>query len=293
MTNKTVNAFNSFFYEFVKVAKNITKTESVDLYKTIKDRYTVKDYVTLEHIDFYASNVTDEFVQKLVNEDEIPGEIEIMKDIPLCKLTNETSSKSILSYVLIFTVLVMIHRKNMDTEQVSSFISILGSCQEGKEVDMEDIIDEDVIVILNKIKNLAEESCKESCKNANSFEDAIENSTIGSLAKEIAKDIDIDSLKIEKPEDMFSSENSKFIGDIVGKVTSSLHQKMQNGSLKQDQIMSEAMNLFSSMNSSGKNDMFGEMMKNMAKSFGGGNHNSSVARSRLAKKLAQRKSESK
>lgn len=293
MTNKTVNAFNSFFYEFVKVAKNITKTESVDLYKTIKDRYTVKDYVTLEHIEFYASNVTDEFVQKLVNEDEIPGEIEIMKDIPLCKLTNETSSKSILSYVLIFTVLVMIHRKNMDTEQVSSFISILGSCQEGKEVDMEDIIDEDVIVILNKIKNLAEESCKESCKNANSFEDAIENSTIGSLAKEIAKDIDIDSLKIEKPEDMFSSENSKFIGDIVGKVTSSLHQKMQNGSLKQDQIMSEAMNLFSSMNSSGKNDMFGEMMKNMAKSFGGGNHNSSVARSRLAKKLAQRKSESK
>jgi len=293
MTNKTVNAFNSFFYEFVKVAKNITKTESSDLYKTIKDRYTVKDYSTLEHIDFYSSNVTDEFVQKLVNDNEIPGEIEIMNDIPLCKLTNETSSKSILSYVLIFTVLVMIHRKNMDTEQVSNFISILGSCQEGKEADMEDILDEDVIVILNKIKNLAEESSAESCKSANSFEDAIENSTIGSLAKEIAKDIDIDSLKIEKPEDMFSSENSKFIGDIVGKVTSSLHQKMQNGSLKQDQIMNEAMNLFSSMNSSGGNDMFGEMMKNMAKSFGGGNHNSSAARSRLAKKLAQRKSESK
>ena len=80
---------------------------------------------------------------------------------------------------------------------------------------------------------------------------------------------------------------------------------MQNGSIRQDQMMSEAMNLFSSMGSGGfggfgggggeagagggaSADMFANMMSTMSKSFSGG-HSGAAARTRLSRKYAERK----
>lgn len=291
MTSKIVTLFNSYFYEFIKLSKSIVKKDDTELYNLIREKFPIKESNSI-NIDSFGKLVTSEFLSSLLlyeEGDKVPQNVldsEIVEGFKISMLINDGTTKSIMSYVLIFTVLTVIHRKDMSNEGIEGFIDILSSCQKGEDSDkMGDIMDEDLVSLLNKIKELSSNDTASS-----GFEEALANSSIGNIAKDIAKEIDIDSLNIKKPEDMFSAENSQFIGDIVTKVTSSLHKKMQNGSINQDQLMGEAMNLFSSMNGGPGGDMLSEMMKNMSKSFGGGNrHSGSAARNRLSKKLAERK----
>lgn len=297
MTSKIVTLFNSYFYEFIKLSKSIVKKDDVALYNLIREKFPIKETNSI-NIDSFDKLVTSEFLSSLLlyeAGDKVPQIVldsEIVNGFKISMIINDTSMQSIMSYVLIFTVLTVIHRKNMSNEGIEEFIDILSTCQKGEDSDkMGDIMDEDLVSLLSKIKELSSHDTGASAASASSgFEEALANSSIGSIAKDIAKEIDIDSLNIKKPEDMFSAENSQFIGDIVTKVTSSLHKKMQNGSLNQEKLMGEAMNLFSSMNGGPSGDMLSEMMKNMSKSFGGGNrHSGPAARSRLSKKLADRK----
>ena len=96
----------------------------------------------------------------------------------------------------------------------------------------------------------------------------MENTKIGSIAQEIANDIDLSGMNLSKPEDILNGENSAVIGDIVSKVSSKLQQKFDNGSMKQEDLLTEAMSF---LNMFGKdNNMLSSIMKNMGANMGAG-----------------------
>ena len=316
---KTVSTFNFFFYEFVKVAKSITKTSSTEVYNLIRKNYVVKDMVTEEHIKHFSDNMSEEKFKDILELDtgdikmtENLETVEVIKDVSMKTLVSDVDAtenlSGIYSYLIILTIMQHAYKKELSEESVDTLVATLSQCQSGAEViDYDDILDEDLVTLLQKVYDLSD-SGTSKCDAAGaegdskpggggSFEEKLENSTIGSLAREIASDIDVSNINVENPEDLFSGENSQLIGDIVGKVTSKLHKKMQNGSIRQDQMMSEAMNLFSSMGSGGfggagggvpNSDMFANMMSTMSKSFAGG-HSGAAARNRLSRKYAERK----
>lgn len=79
----------------------------------------------------------------------------------------------------------------------------------------------------------------------------LKNSKIGSIAKEIAEEIDFSGIDAGKPEEWLDISNisnpNSFIGNIVGKLGTKLTAKMQNGELKQEDIITDVMSLMMSM----------------------------------------------
>jgi hypothetical protein len=318
---KTVSTFNCFFYEFIKVAKSITKTSNTEVYNLIRENYVVKDMVTEDHIKYFDSNVTQEVFDDLLQLDiddikitENIEKVEVIKGVDMKTLIDDGSTENlsgIYCYLIILTIMQHAYKKELSEESVDTLVSTLSQCQSNlKVIDYDDILDEDLVSLLQKVHDLSkgvdcgddeEDGGENKGGGKSTFEEKLENSTIGSLAREIAGDIDVSKMDIKNPEDLFSNENSQLIGDIVGKVTSKLHKKMQNGTIRQDQMMSEAMNLFSSMGGLGGmggggggdgagvgGDMFANMMNTMSKSFSG-SHSGAAARTRLSRKYADRK----
>jgi hypothetical protein len=312
-----VATFNSFFYEFVKVAKGITKTHNKDVYEIIRKNYTVKDSSTKDHMMNFVEELTPSLLDDILNIDvSVPvlsegmKKMQIIKGVDMSVLLSAADSddmNGIFSYIFIMCVLQIGYVNELTEDSMNKLVNTLSECQTcngcSDGISFDDILDENITNLLEKIAKL---STSQETKGAGStFEEKLSNSTIGSLAKEIAEDMDISKMNINSPDDIFSADNSQVIGDIVGKVTSKLHSKMQNGTINQEQMMSEAMSLFSTMGGlgglsgmmggaagggegSGFNpDMLNNMMKTMSKSFGG--HSGSAARSRLSRKYADRK----
>ena len=226
-----------------------------------------------------------------------------------------------------------------DTETTSTvyplfvkFVRILSMIQKGDDpkVELDDIIDDDVKCLASRIKHFSpsndeakvDETADVLPNPPMEFLESIENSQIANLAKEISKEIDLSSLNIEKPEDIvklmdFSGSNN-FLGDIVSKVSTKLNEKIANGSMKQEDLMSEAMGMMSMLNSGGgagggiadmlknmgglgglggmlNNPMFAEMMKQSKKgktqtrNTHGQRKGSASTRDRLRKKLDEKK----
>ena len=290
MSGKVVYAFNNYFYDFIKDLKQFCKGN--DLYKTIKENYTVKNMPTEDNMAYLMDQLNDKnIVQSIINDDNWEentelGAIKIVKDVSIediCKVENYDNFRNVfVSYFLLFVVLGLLH-KDMNDDDAASILHILGQCQNGDpDVDFESILNEDIKQIMQLIhsSNVSEEP--------KPLNEILENSEIGNLAKEIAEDIDIEGLNIKDPMDLFKGENSKLIGDIVSKVSS----KFNSGELKQDKMMSEAMQF---MNTMGNNDMFKNIMSSMAGMQGmpgmppSGSHNAAGARARLSKKYASKK----
>ena len=193
-------------------------------------------------------------------------------------------------------------------------VKVLSMLQKGEDVsvELEDIIDDDVKSLLSKIQphQIPIPDTPETPEPAE-FLKGVENSKIGALASEISKDIDVSGLNIEKPEDIgklldFSGSNN-FLGDIVGKVSSKLTEKISSGEIKQEELISEAMSMMSMLNTGGgigdilknmgglgglaNNPMMAEMMKHMKKGKVQTRNqgSSSSTRDRLRKKLDERK----
>lgn len=197
-------------------------------------------------------------------------------------------------------------------------------CSESDEDEDEDEYNcEDVInVLLSNIKQLKSPNETEHvdtdnakyCKGEETDETPfdmsfIENSKIGKLAQEISSEIDFSNIKSADDISKFFDPKNNFIGDIVGKVGSKITDKLNNGDLKQDDLLSDAFGLMNSLG--GKipgggnmadilnNPMMKNIMQSMSKSMGG-EKNSKVSlnnnkmrtmstRERLKNKLKERK----
>lgn len=147
--------------------------------------------------------------------------------------------------------------------------------------------------------------------------DMLQNTKIGNIAKEISEELDLSSLNIQKPEDLLSMGSNGILGNIIGKVGSKIHAKIDNGELKHEDLMSEAMSMMSMLGGMGggaggadgsplggaaaflNNPMFKDMMKNMGglgnlanlanMAKGSDKVKSAQVKDRLRKKLGDRK----
>ncbi|GLC54524.1 hypothetical protein PLESTB_000875800 [Pleodorina starrii] len=113
----------------------------------------------------------------------------------------------------------------------------------------------------------------------------LRSTKIGSLAEEISKEIDLSKLNLDKPEDLLNltdPSNGKVIGDIVSKVGTKIQSKLNNGELRQDELLGEAMSLLGKFGGGmGKNIdglMNNPMFKSMVSAMGGSSNGGSGGR---------------
>lgn len=309
-SSKILYAFNKYFFDFIKDVKQLVKFDEAT-YKAIKSEYTVKDYSNTKYISHVSNIATENVIESITTAEEVGNilsletvrNLDILSGITIskiCDIIDASNNNMVTSYVLLFVTLSCIWTKELSDDESSKLLQLIGRCQSEMDIDFEeDVLDDDLCALFKKINK-----CNVAVKEENSevdgvdtqedgtdFANALENTTIGNLAKEIASSIKLDDVNISSPEDIFNGNNTQLIGDIVGKVTNNLQDKMKSGALNQDQLMSEAMSLFNNLGGA-NNDMFSNIMKNMGGGVPGGSHNKysgASARQRLAKKLEKKR----
>jgi hypothetical protein len=290
LNNRIVLAFNRFYRNLLKDLKAVDKT-------IIKKNYKVFNKISSEHIEFFKSQFDDVF-DNIINEDI--SALSVKQDFIEKCIVKEFSIKMILEnvddfeknvfwnylYILsLFTLTLKDAEGSNDTsdELFNTIITILSKIQKNEDVHeiVEDtIVDDDIKKIMLKIKpfkadeNILEEPPVETKTEDNKqyvppFPSEMQDSMICNLAKEISNEIDVSNIKLDKPEDVlklmdFSSGNN-IVGDIIKKVSTKIHDKINTGELKQEDLFNEAMSMMSMMNmgkgggSKEASDMFGGM----------------------------------
>lgn len=307
LKDKVVLTFNKFYASLLKDLK----TTNEDIRIVIKKNYKVLDKLSDVHMTFFKNQfVGDEEVAFLVKGD-LEGDMLnsklIAKDVTvfdvLKTIDNEVDKKVFWNYVYILTVIVLVG-KSVESEEdetagnalFEKVINILGIVQKGDSSEhlLEDIFDDDIRELLTKVQDFR--------KNVKLDGDepppippgpgeipmppfpGMQDSMICNLAKEISNEIDVSNIKVDKPEDVFKlmdfSSSNNIVGDIIKKVSTKIHDKINNGELKQEDLFGEAMNMMSMMNMGGgaggmgglgamagmfNNPMMSEMMKAMKK----------------------------
>ena len=225
--------------------------------------------------------------------------LEILKEINVYDIIQIVSDKEkdvVKCYLYIFYMLTYLYsettliQENVDEDKINELDLLFGKCLKlinaTQEVDMnvelDNILDDDLKTLLENIyesRNIIKESImkyENEELDGNEEDDAnpsldtaydyLHNSKIGALAKEISEDIDISKINVENPEQLLNidsifSGNNNALGDIIGKVGTKIAGKIQNGEIKQDELMQEAFTMMSKLN--GTNSFMENMMKNV------------------------------
>lgn len=341
--------FNKFFSAFVKDLKNM----DASLKAVVKKNFKVIDKSSEEYYAFFWQNVHPKYDAFLEEEDAV-DDVELVRGITVKSVLDVISGDDVVAfwnYVYTLITLGYLYTEVKATSEpegvegadvsegamgalFAKVVAILSLVQKGQDAsaDISDIVDDDVRKLVSKIKP-SPQGQEEVKLDGTEFLQNIDNSKIAELAKEISKDIDISQLNIEKPEDIsklldFSGSNS-FISDVVGKVSSKITEKIANGEINQNDLMSEAMSMMSMLNGAGagaggsggspmggiggiadmikglggmgglggmmNNPMFSEMMKAAKKgnvqtrNQSGSRRGGASARDRLRKKLDEKK----
>lgn len=153
-------------------------------------------------------------------------------------------------------------------------------------LDKEGIVDDDISKVLRKIlENRSEviQFSETDVPKRNDFPDMdmLKDSKIGNLAKEISESINLSDLNLGNMEEgmdigkLMNGENQAVLGNIIQTVGTKITEKMQNGELNQDELMSEAFGLMGKMNPSSMGmgndstvDMMSQMMNMMSQQPG-------------------------
>ena len=296
LSEKILFLFNKFFISFVK---DIKDTDD-DFKVSIKKNYKVIDKSSDEHLNEFWSTFKD-YIPSFADADA-NADLTILKDIKVNDIISKLGDdvEVFWNYIYILsTFSYLFNQEDQSEELFNKVVDVLGLIQKGTYKDnlvddVDDILDDDIKTLLLKITPRMSKSASDtsdadadaSDKKAEGFDfgsifgESAKNSKIANLAKEISEEIDVSSIKIEKPEDImkmmdFSSSNN-VMGDIIKKVSSKITDKIQNGDLNQQDLLSEAMGMMSMMGGKGggafgglgdmlNNPMVAEFMKSMKK----------------------------
>ena len=337
LKDKIVLTFNKFYASLLKDLK----TTNEDIRAVIKKNYKVLDKLSDVHMQYFKEQLGGEkdvlFLTKgdlsenTLNDRYIAKEVKIA-DV-LSTIDNEVDAKVFWNYIYILSVLLLVQKStdavddstNDDTtahaELFDKVLSILGTIQRGESAEdlLDDVMDDDIKELLTKVQDFRKNIKLESevpppippgpgeIPMPPPFPPGMQDSMICNLAKEISNEIDVSNIKVDKPEDVFKlmdfSASNNIVGDIIKKVSTKIHDKINNGELKQEDLFGEAMNMMNMMNMGGaggmggmaglfNNPMMSEVMKAMKKvkavpkqdAFKKGS-----ARDRLRAKLEERK----
>lgn len=288
LSEKILFLFNKFFISFVKDIKDTDDNFKV----SIKKNYKVIDKSSDEHLNEFWS-VFKDYIPSFTDTCE---DLIILKDIKVNDIITKLGDdvEVFWNYIYILsTFSYLFNQEDQSEELFNKVVDVLGLIQKGTYKDnlvddVDDILDDDIKTLLLKITPRMSKSESEPAATSDKpgfdfgsiFGESAKNSKIANLAKEISEEIDVSSIKIDKPEDImkmmdFSSSNN-VMGDIIKKVSSKITDKIQNGDLNQQDLLSEAMGMMSMMGGKGggafgglgdmlNNPMVAEFMKSMKK----------------------------
>lgn len=303
LSEKILFLFNKFFISFVK---DIKDTDD-DFKVSIKKNYKVIDKSSDEHLNEFWDTFKD-YIPSFSNFTATDAGVIVLKDIKVSDIISKLGDdvEVFWNYIYILsTFSYLFNQEDQSEELFNKVVDVLGLIQKGTYKDnlvddVDDILDDDIKTLLLKITprmskgESSETNASTSDTSANDadkpgfdfgsiFGETAKNSKIANLAKEISEEIDVSSIKIEKPEDImkmmdFSSSNN-VMGDIIKKVSSKITDKIQSGDLNQQDLLSEAMGMMSMMGAGGgkggnpfgglgdmlNNPMVAEFMKSMKK----------------------------
>ena len=155
-------------------------------------------------------------------------------------------------------------------EQQNLLVIIIGLIEkinnkENINNELSEILDDEIKILLENLTKV-----KVVVNMNTNIDDLIGDSKIGNLAKEISNSINLEDLNIENPSDLLNPENlfggngGNLIGNLVQQVGSSITDKINNGEIKQDELIKDAFSLMSRMqNGSDNNPIINDMMSNM------------------------------
>ena len=304
LKNKIQFVFNKIQLNLIKEIKE----KNADLKKAIKQNYKVYDKYSDSHILFFDTQLNDDIKNSFNEENDIFENEHVLK----MQAIRDVDVNTILKYVsgneieIVRCYVFMLHMinylyvevsklldNNFDEEKYNEILLMFNKSmkaieltdEEAFQAEMENIVDDDLKHILEKIHNtrknmtnspVEDNSLDETNQdNVNTAFDFLNNSKIGELAKEISEDIDVSKLNVKEPEDllnidqMFNGENSGLLGDIINKVGTKITDKIQNGDIKQEDLLSEAFSMMGKLNlGGGNNDFMQQMMANAMKEGG-------------------------
>ena len=211
---------------------------------------------------------------------------------------NENDKNTVRYYMYILLLMAFLKKDSMDDNKknilLDASINIIGHLDKNQlsvddfeaMLDKEGIVDNDISKVLRKIlENRSEviQFSESDVPKSNDFPDMdmLKNSKIGNLAKEISESINISDLNLGNMEEgmdigkLMNGENQAVLGNIIQTVGTKITEKMQNGELNQDELMSEAFGLMAKMNPGSMGmgndstiDMMSQMMKMMSQQPG-------------------------
>jgi hypothetical protein len=284
--DQLIFTFNKFFYDLVKDLKTSTPSLSAQ----IKKNYSLRERETRDHFNLIADGMTEDIIKCLVSSpvDQLftfgqVTKVHILLDLDINDILLQIPvdfKEPFLGYLYLFAILILVERT-----QSNLFLPVMytiNAIQKGEafEKPMEDILDDDICALLKHF-HVVSKAPAAAPAPTDKMENIIGNSQIGSIAKEIASSIDLSSIN---PENMLSGSNCNMIGDLVSKVGVKLQEKFNDGSMKQEDLVKEAMSMMSMMGGGGGGA--GGFMSELFKTFGGAGAPANGAR-RHKKKLTK------
>ena len=278
---KVVYSFNNFYLNFLTDMK-----KNNDCFrKHVKKNYKVFDKASPVYFETLKTSIDDQ-----ADKEDGLDNICLLPSLTYKDILAEVKEDDvgiIKSYTLIFKVLVSIYSDDDETilERVLEIIKSIQSPDNEDKDDMvkgklKTILDDELLGLLEEFYNVSKTikdhvtipEIPTSSEQTDVFK-MLENSKIGSLAKEISEEINFKDLNLQSPEQLLDFSNlgssNNVLGSIIGKVSSSIQSKIQNGQLSQTDLVNEAMSLVGMMNGGGgagnifSNPMLSELLGNM------------------------------
>lgn len=289
-------AFNKVLKSLIRDIKDRNK----EFKELLKQNYVSFDKKTDLYIKQFTEYLSPNFREHMCKStfttllnDEIISDFQILIGIKIKDLKNDLTTdndrNTLIYYLQILFIFNHLYNTLQDdtienynlvqtgtTTLFKTTLNLIGMLNKEEETDidvfLEEIYDDDVKHILREIymnrislKNKVE--CDDEVLPSLDME-FISNTKIGSLAKEISDEIDISSLNITNPNDllnadMFNPNSENPLGNIIKKVSDSIHSKIETGDINQEELMSEAFSLMNKLNTNMSGDTETNFMQQM------------------------------
>lgn len=292
----SITYFNSYYFNFLRKIKEISKPlkstndDAAIIYKTVKEYYPSYDKTSSEYKDWYASNTViknlfadstlsyDDIIE-LLNKEEVYSSL-VYKNISVLNIRNILKKDYVLLHFFALFTLFSDEEQSYDENTTANILECINNV---KSLDkFNNSLDSiEIIKVKNILQKIYDFNSKTISETDSSLKE-LEETSLGKLAKEIMSDINID--EIQKSLEMNSENGGDILkslanpdsglAGLLSKISTTMIQKMASGSIKQEDLLKDAMKFSSKLGSSGSMPGLGDMggMLNMMQKMtsGGG-----------------------
>lgn len=277
LENQIVYVFNKFTKSFIREIKK----DSDEVRQILKKNYICFDKSTDTYIkDFERATDNDvlrelfESENSVIKDNEVVAEVEVLKDLKVGQIDNESKYY----YLHLFYLLSQLYKQaTIETTDTSLrggykaiLVSILKIINGGYETDeiLDEIYDDRYRIMMKRVADMKIDSGVDESASGGGDPlnmNMIHNTKIGQLAKDISSQIDVSSINPENigsMNDLFSGENNA-MSSIIQQVSAVMSEKIKNGEINQEELMTEALSMMGSMQNTDMMESMMGMMKGM------------------------------